>query len=345
MSRSQPGPLHKAFRELSAGYSAVVGRTVDFAPQPLGPHIAPGELGGYYSDLRHKARHTVAGMPSGGFGESAPWVIPIAQAALGFWDLRIEGKNVDRDFLLLADWLMDHRQPGAGGVVWRAEFEVPKYGLAPGWISAMGQSQAISVLLRANLLTGVDDYLAAAREALPALCLPVTEGGTQNSIDGVPVLEEYPTAEPSAILNGWIFALFGLHELAIATDDREARELFERSASGLVALLPRYDIGWWSLYSLHDHGRPDLAKPFYQRLHPVLLEALALIHPAPQLHAHAKRWRAQNTPLGIARVSFDKLAFRLYRRLKDGRRGTAAQRMSPRGRARRSAGPRTPGSR
>jgi heparosan-N-sulfate-glucuronate 5-epimerase len=313
MSASRPGQLRRAFRELSAGYSAVRGRTVDFESQPLGRHIDPDGLGGYCCDLRHKALHAVDGIPVDGFGEPDLWVIPIAQAALGFWELGIEGEDVDRDFLLLADWLMEHRRQEADGVVWPIDISISKYGIEPGWISAMGQGQAISVLLRAHSLSGGDEYLEAARGAFPALCRPVASGGTQSVIDGHPVLEEYPTREPSGVLNGWIFALFGLHELVVRTGDAEAVDLFERSATGLVELLPRYDNGWWSLYSLYDHGRPDLAKPFYQRLHPVLLEALALIHPAPRLHTYAERWKAQYTRRSVARASLDKIVFRLLR--------------------------------
>jgi hypothetical protein len=83
-----------------------------------------------------------------------------------------------------------------------------------------------------------------------------------------------------------------------------------------VELLPRYDNGWWSLYSLYDHGRPDLAKPFYQRLHPILLEALDLIHPAPRLQDYADRWRAQYTRRSVVRASLDKVYFRLFRALR-----------------------------
>lgn len=289
---------------------------MDFSPQPLGRHIDPAGLAGYYSDLRHKTIGTIDGLPVDGFGEVNDWVIEIAQAALGFWERRIEGENVDREFLFLADWLLEHRSEEPDGVVWRTDLRVPKYDQEPGWISAMGQGQAISVLLRAHQLSGRDEHLDVARRALPALCRPVAEGGTQSLVEGHPVLEEYPTERPCAVLNGWIFALFGVHELAVATGDAEARDLFERSASGVVELLPRYDNGWWSLYSLYDHGRPDLAKPFYQRLHPELLEALALLHPSPRLDAYARRWRDQDTRLGVARASLDKLLFRLYRALR-----------------------------
>jgi hypothetical protein len=195
-----------------------------------------------------------------------------------------------------------------------------KYRIPAGWASGMAQGQAASVLLRAHALTGREDYLETARAALAPLTIPVAEGGLQNDLDGVTVLEEYPAQRPAAILNGWIFALFGVYELATVAQMPEARALFDRSAAGLVSLLPRYDTGWWSLYSLYDHGSPDLAKPFYQRLHPVLLDALAMLHPAPQLSEYADRWRAQLTRPAIARASANKLAFRLRRAREDRRR-------------------------
>jgi len=314
MSRSRPGPLRRAARELRAGWWAVTGQGIDFTPQPLGRNVDPNGLAGYYSELRHKTVGTVGGLPVDSFGELNDWVIEVAQAALGFWERRLEGEEVDAEFLFLADWLLEHSTREPDGVVWRIDVPVPKYGKQPGWISAMGQGQAISVLLRAHALTGKQRYLEAARGAFPVLCRPVAAGGTQSEIDGRPVLEEYPVEGRScAVLNGWIFALFGVHELAASTGDPQARDLFERSAAGLVELLPRYDAGWWSLYSLYDHGRPDLAKPFYQRLHPELLEGLDLIHPDPRLGVYARRWRSQYTRRNAARASLDKLLFRAYR--------------------------------
>jgi len=317
MSGSRPGPIRRAVRELRGGWWAVTGQGIDFTPQPLGRNVDPDGLAGYYSELRHKTVGTVGGLPVDSFGELNDWVIEVAQAALGFWERRLDGEAVEAEFLFLADWLLEHRSEEPEGVVWRIEVPVPKYGKRPGWISAMGQGQAISVLLRAEQLTGREIYGEVARKAFSALNRPVSEGGTQSEIDGRPVLEEYPVEErPCAVLNGWIFALFGVHELAVATGDRAARDLFERSAAGLVELLPRYDAGWWSLYSLHDHGRPDLAKPFYQRLHPELLEGLDLIHPHPRLGEYARRWRDQYTRRHVARASLDKLLFRAERALK-----------------------------
>lgn len=306
-------------KEVRKGYDAVVGRGADFTHQPHGRHIDPEGLRGYYCDFRHKALAAMAGSPDGFPRRSSgePWdlVIPVAQAALGYWELREEGHDTERPFLMLADWLVDRAEDGPSGLAWYSSLALPKYDLGPGWPSAMGQSEAISVLLRAHELTRERHYLETASAALEVMTAEVSEGGVLRRIDGHLVLEEYATRRPLAILNGWIFSLFGLHELFQVTGEERARNIFWTSRDGLLALLPRYDIGWWSLYSLYDHGRPDLAKPFYQRLHPVLLDGLHLVAPDERLFTYARRWEAQLTPLGLARNAVDKVSFRIRREL------------------------------
>ncbi len=288
---------------------SMVGGSIDFSPQPLGRHVDPQGIAGYYSDLSGKTRMSVAEIRDTDYN----WVIPIAQFALGHWERHLAGADSEAEFRSAVELLLAQVSWEGPAAVWHNDIAVPKYGLRPGWISAMGQGQAISVLLRAHLLTGDLQYLEIAEGALQPLLTPVAEGGAQREIDGVTVLEEYPTEKPCAVLNGWIFALWGVHELSLVSKRPEAGRLFARSAAGVVRLLPRFDVGWWSLYSLYDHGRPDLAKPFYQDLHPVMLEGLELITGDPALGDYARRWRRQRTRLAYARVTVDKLAFRLSR--------------------------------
>ena len=308
--------LRRALAEAKLGYDSVVGRGVAFQHTPLGRHIDPTGLAGYYFDLRHKAMDAskyADGIPRDALGRKADWSIPVAQAALGYWELRLEGHDFDRHFLALADWLVENARPAAGGLVWPCDMAVPKYGLSPGWPSAMGQSEAISVLLRAEALSGRKRYGEVARAGFAPLQTPVSAGGVARQLDGQLVLEEYPTETPTAVLNGWIVSLLGIHELATVTGDAKASALFDRSSEGLLRLLDRYDVGWWSLYSLYDHGSPDLAKPFYQRFHPVLLRALDLVRPDSRFRAMATRWERQITQLALLRVSANKVRFRLTR--------------------------------
>jgi hypothetical protein len=320
--------VERAWRTARGGFDAVAGRGTAFTHQPLGRHIEPHGLGGYYCDFRHKALAAAAhddGFPrSSSRGGRAEWVIPVAQAALGYWDLRLEDDPAGDGFLPLADWLLSTVEDTPAGLAWLTPHPVPKYGLAGNWPSAMGQGEAISVLLRAHDLSGDQRYLEVARGAFEPFLEDVADGGLAREWDGRLVLEEYPAREPVAVLNGWVFALFGVHEFATATGDERAAGLFARSSAALIELLPRYDAGWWSLYSLRPHhGRPDLAKPFYQRLHPVLLDGLALIAPDDQLTHYARRWERQITRRAIARSSVDKLAFRVHRALRE-RRGRGA---------------------
>lgn len=309
--------IKRATRGARDGFNAVAGRGTAFTHQPLGRHIDPRGVRGYYCDFRHKALDA-ARQPNGWphstlSGGPADWPMPVAQAGLGYWELGLDGHDTRDRFLAIADWFVEHADDAPGGVAWRTRIARPKYGLEPGWASAMGQGETISVLLRAHQATGRDHYVDVARAALGPLETPVEKGGVMRALDGETVLEEYPSDEPCAVLNGWIFALFGVHELANATGDARATDLFERSAASLVRLLPRYDAGWWSLYSLYDHGRPDLAKPFYQRLHPVLLKGLCLARPDARLTTTADRWESQITRRSLARVALDKLRFRAHR--------------------------------
>jgi heparosan-N-sulfate-glucuronate 5-epimerase len=309
-------------RHLRAEVDDVLGRGALFGHQPPGPNLDSPRLRGYFCDFRHKALLSESqDLRAEEFSAFSGGVIPVAQTALGFWELLLEGGDVRRQFLERADWLMREARSGprGEGLAWYTELPFAKYGLVEPWPSAMGQGEAMSVLLRAHDLTGERAYLEAARAAFAPLRFDVAEGGVTRRLDGRLVLEEYPTEQPCAILNGWIFALFGVHELG-TNGHPPALELFAESVEGLLALLPRYDVGWWSRYSLYDHGRPDLAKPFYQRLHPVLLDGLAQIHGDPRLGAMARRWERQLTAHGIARNAANKLSFRLGRELRDRRR-------------------------
>jgi heparosan-N-sulfate-glucuronate 5-epimerase len=323
----RPGPARRIVLAVTREVDDMLGRGPWFTHQPIGPNLDPARLAGYYCDFRHKAElPRQAGETAGAAARRvfSGGVIPIAQAGLGTWELLVEGSPREADFLSLADALVAEAVPGPDGhgVAWYTRIPVVKYGLHKPWPSAMGQGEAISVLLRAHQLTGRDEYARVARAAFEPMRLDVARGGTSRRLDGRLVLEEYPTAQPTAVLNGWIFALFGLHELATHAHP-PAGDLFDESMAGLLSLLPRYDVGWWSRYSLHEHALADVAKPFYQRLHPVLLRALHLIRPDDRLLLMAERWERQLSRRGLARAAANKLVFRAVREVRAGRPAAA----------------------
>jgi len=248
-------------------------------PQGLGRLFAPGRLWGYYNDLTAKARWNgpvdQAGLPVNEFsGRQIYFPTTLFQKALGHWDLWLASGQKDEAnrtaFLNIARWAVKTQDEQGGWPVW------PLLGLryaSP--YSAMTQGEGISVLVRAYLLTQDADYLDAARRALGPMQKPLQEGGTCRVVSEGLILEEVPAEKYKAILNGWVFALFGLYDYLLIADSSEVRQMLERSLSALVAHLPSYNAGYWSYYDLSGH----LASPFYHRLHIAQLEALSLAFP------------------------------------------------------------------
>ena len=66
--------------------------------------------------------------------------------------------------------------------------------------------------------------------------------------------EEYPSLEnePPHVLNGFIFALFGLYDYYKATESEEALELFNQGIKTLKEKINLWDMGFWSRYDLTD---------------------------------------------------------------------------------------------
>ena len=80
--------------------------------------------------------------------------------------------------------------------------------LAPGWCGAMCQGQAISVLVRAFLTSGNQEYLAAAERAVGVFNLTSVEGGVRAVFMEKHVwYEEYPTNPHLSSMDSCILCL------------------------------------------------------------------------------------------------------------------------------------------
>ena len=123
--------------------------------------------------------------------------------------------------------------------------------------------------------------------ALSPLSVPSSEGGACALLDGRPFPEEYPTQPPSFVLNGAIFALWGLRDVAVGLGHAEAGRAFEDGVDALAASIHRWDTGSWSLYDLFPHPVPNVASGAYHALHVAQLEAMVQLAPRPELAAAA----------------------------------------------------------
>lgn len=200
----------------------------------------------------------------------------IAEYGLANWNAYLATRNekYKHAFITQARWLVAHETHltnDAGG--WHISCALPSYFAYGSWLSAMTQGNAISVLVRAYRLTKEDVFLQVARRAVRTFEWDIRDGGVSTFIDDDGVFFEEVAVYPAAhILNGHLFALFGLYDYVALTDDMQIAALIRRSLNTLQRLIDRFDMGYWSRYDLL-HGHPGTR--FYHSLHVIMLEALA----------------------------------------------------------------------
>jgi hypothetical protein len=283
-------------------WSAARGSGYGYEPHDEGARWIRDGVDGYFIDYRPK-------IASHALHPCQPlYAADLAQLALGWWEQRDTGDSASQ-FLALCERIEATAENHAGGLLWRYDVDVPKYGVKGVWYSGMAQGQIASVFVRAALLSGDERYVEVARSALQPLLRPGPERLVTMTPHG-PVLEEGgPCDPPSHILNGWIFALWGVWEVAVTTADKSPNQLFEDTTACLLRLLERYDLGWWSKYSLFPHPLADAAKPFYHRLHILQLRILDRLTGRPDFGRVADRWASYDTKLGATRAIASKVPF------------------------------------
>ncbi len=284
----------------------------------------PGELGEYWMTFRAKAEYPgpydSAGIPLLHYrGAIGLQYNPIAVAQWGLANFNLfcgTGQEEHRKrWLAAADWLVSNLETNHYGVaVWHHHFDWEyRNRLRAPWYSALAQGQGVSLLIRAFKATHRSEYLEAAERAFQAFLLDVSKGGVSRRADGGEIwLEEYLVDPPSHILNGFLWASWGVYDYALGTGDRVARELFDAAVGTLCAHLHRYDVGYWSLYELSPTRLPMLASPFYHRLHVVQLQVMHRLTGKAKFLEFAQRWDAYDRdPAKRRRALIGKAIFKL----------------------------------
>jgi heparosan-N-sulfate-glucuronate 5-epimerase len=269
----------------------------------LNPRSVTGSLGEYYMDFAGKAfyagPHDSAGIPMLNYrGAIGLQYNPIAIAQWGLGNLSLFRQTADteseRKFLLASDWLCAHLEPNASGMlVWNHHFDWEyRSRLQAPWYSGLAQGQGISLLVRAHAETGDKRYLEAAAVAFRSFLRCTYDGGiTFTDAEGNVWFEEYIVSPPTHILNGFIWAAWGVHDFFLATKSSEARELFASAVKTLQANLQRYDLGFWSLYEQSGTRLPMVASPFYHRLHITQLRVMHRLTGESVFAEYAERWQ------------------------------------------------------
>jgi len=266
------------------------------------PQASARELGQYYMTFAEKAdfpgHYDAAGVPMLDYhGQIGLQYNPIAIAQWGLGNYNLWQRNRAEDrrnkVLTAANWLCSHLEQNSNAVwVWNHYFNWEYRSLlkAP-WHSGLAQGQGISLLVRAHKLTGDARYGEAAGRAFQSFFHSTNEGGVLFTDERGDVwLEEYIVSPPTHILNGFIWASWGIYDYFLATGNPAARELFANSVQTLRTNLERYDLGFWSLYELAGTRLPMVASPFYHQLHIVQLGVMRQLTGQEIFTRYAGRW-------------------------------------------------------
>ena len=203
-------------------------------PQGLAPFEPGDPSGGYYNDLTVEILRYG---PSAADGRAAlaemvsdrrlANPIDIAQLGLG----ALQQVDRSREWLSVAraaaEWLAaDLDADGRLAFLFAMPHTFP---VSPPWYSAMAQGEAASLLVRAAAEFGEAELARAAVRASRSLL--DSGSGLVSQTDAGPVLQEYPTEVPSHVLNGWMFALWGLYDVGRSGTSTRQRRTRRRQGS------------------------------------------------------------------------------------------------------------------
>ncbi len=303
-----PDPRMSIERRVGEGLGTLVRalawRELYHPPQGIGRRFDVAALNGYFNDLTRKAAFSGPrdrdGLPlaRGRKHELFYHPIVICQQALAHHDLwLITGDQQHRNaFLACCRWLVSNQKEDGGWTTFRmtsTERRYPNIGVPAGWhrsispYSGMTQGEAISALVRAHREAGESAFLSSAQLAFGLLAKSVDDGGLTSQTGSTVSIEELPSRPRNTILNGWVFGMFGVYDLWLATGSETVRLCFDANFGSLLRRIPDYDIGSWSSYDESGH----IAKPFYHMLHVAQLASLERIGRAQEISPILHRWR------------------------------------------------------
>jgi len=266
------------------------------------PNATMSDLGEYYMLFTEKAdyqgSYDSSGIPQLDYhGKIGLQYNPIAIAQYGLGNYNLFRRSADparrKKFFVSADWLCAHLEQNPQGLaVWNHHFDWEyRDTLRAPWYSALAQGQGISLLVRAHKESRDVRYLDAAKRALACFYYPIQEGGVAFTDDSGDLwFEEYIVSPPTHILNGFIWAAWGIYDYFLATQHPSAQDLFSRAVRTLLHNLERYDLGFWSLYEQSGTRLPMVASPFYHQLHIVQLRVMHRLTGDVTFARVADRW-------------------------------------------------------
>jgi len=178
----------------------------------------------------------------------------------------------------LAEALVARGVPDGKALVW--EYYFP-FGGPARWTSGFAQAVAADALSRAGGLLGDLKLTAAAKAAFHSI-----PNGLSLELGGGSWVQEYSFSD-IVVLNAQLQTTLNVARFAKTSGDAEATAFATALETASRNLLPRFDNGCWSLYSLGGGN----ASPDYHRYHIRLLNELAAQDTGGPWREVARRWQ------------------------------------------------------
>ena len=288
---------------LKKWFLMLTGKSVLHVNQDLGKFFSISEIKGYYNNMMEKVLMQPELLESellptvkDESGRIIEFPVAIFQYGLGAYDLFLQsGEQKYRDkFIQCCEWALKHQEENGAWANFFFIYPQNPYG-------AMCQGEGASLLLRGFSDTGNIAYVNAAKKAIDFMLLPLQEGGCTDNSENKLVMLEY-THRP-AVMNGWIFAIFGLYDFILLPDiEKKYVIAFEETVESLLACMPEFTTSYWSMYDLC--GR--ISSPFYHGLHIAQMEALYQITGHEEFDVYAKKWKKNQGNIICKAIAFTK---------------------------------------
>lgn len=286
----------------------LLGNSISHVDQGPGKIYSVSKVRGYYNNLTEKVtkredQGNSIPLSTVDSGEIIEFSIEIFQYGLGAYDLYL--LNDDSSMLekvrIVADWAVSNQLEDGSYITFA--HQDPEHPF-----SSMAQGEAASLLIRAYEVFKTENYLIAAKKALDYMLIPLEQGGT-TKYDGDDIYLYEGTADP-LILNGWIFSLWGLWDYCKVVEDEKLQVILDKTISSLERSLPRFDIGYWSMYE--DGMR--ICSPFYHGLHVAQLDVMYELTGIFAFKEYADKWdRYQKSGLNRKRAFIRKAFQKVFK--------------------------------
>ena len=215
--------------------------------------------------------------------------ISICFYALGHLQIYLDTDNTGSldTFIKISEWFVDQQLTDGS---WLSPFPMPKFNLHGPHPSAMIQGLAISCLIRAYKITNDDKFLKSSINGLDIFDRDIKDGGVTSNEDDIIFYEEYPSYPIKRVLNGFIYTLWGLYDMVRIDNNAKADKLYQTGLKSLEILLPKFDMGYWSLYHISNEGPVNPTAVHYHRLHIAQLEVMYQITGNELFKEYSSKW-------------------------------------------------------